>query len=598
MNKLVVVISPLIALMQDQVLSLQNKGIKACYFGSQQKDKTLQMADHNVIYITPEFYKRGRGKEYLDEVRHKVILFAVDEAHILEQWGNDFRQDYKVLKKFRDYYPNIPIIALTATAPKHLENIIISSLKLRNYHYTKTALDRPNLQFIIRHKTNSYISQVLPLLLEVDTGSAIVYCLSRIETEEMSKAFNRFGIKTRPYNAGLPRDFRQSVVNDFRNNKLRFVICTIAFGMGIDKPDVRLLVHYGVPKSLEAYYQEVGRAGRDGKPSKCVLFHCDEDFMTVSNFIEDKKPGVTEESREQQRNLLRRVAQFLESTQCRRIEILNYLGTTQDELAKLTIREDCCDNCKQDWFHKIPPHLKYEGLNSDGTCDLTYEARTLFNAVNGKLSLPEVIKVLLGKLPTRETFKWFNLSLFGKGAKWPHDFWFSLVYLFTRKKFIRSDGNALFLKKKVRKFLSSNKKMLLYPTLDMLEFMKDDKVEFFWDNNEIKCRPKGSGLQVFSQDDDDHKYDAALLEVTNLIEEMDRLNRFNAIEQENKLNPGKPPAKLSDTNRTDNRYYLDNDDFELMEGHNSNKRNNTDAQGNQAAKRFKIVPKKLKVPEL
>lgn len=524
MKKLAIVISPLVALMQDQVYSLQNKGIKACFFGCHQKDKTLEMADHNIVYITPEYYYYGRGKEELAEVRDKIMLFAIDEAHVLEQWGNDFRPAYRKMSELREDYPNIPIIALTATAPKYLQDMITSSLGLQDFHYTKTALDRPNLEFEVRGKTDQYKIELLPLLRNVKEGSAIVYCLSRKLTERISSFLNDVGIASKPYHAKLPAEFRKQVVKEFRSNKLKIVICTIAFGMGIDKPDVRLVVHYGVSKSLEAYYQEAGRAGRDGKPSKCVLFHCASDFWMLSLFIEDKRKKIPEHQRQQQRDLLARVDEFTRSDHCRRMELLNYLGTTDEELNKLTIRNKCCDNCKQDLMFRIPPKLQYCDVNEDGKSDFTRDAKNLFVTVHKMLLRKEIVSLLLGTIPTREIFRYCKLESLGLGRNKPEGYWNALMSMLIQQKFLRVVSNTLRLDKKAVKFLGSlGGKILLQPSLQIVNFMEKIKdVEFFWKAGAIESRPKKEQIisqlnSFFDGENEDMDVDA-LLEVCAAVE--------------------------------------------------------------------------------
>lgn len=260
LNKLTVVISPLIALMQDQVLALKNRGIRACYFGSQQPDKTLKMMEHNVVYVTPEYIFRSSGKKQIQEAMRKVLMIAVDEVHVLDQWA-DFRPDYRRLSELKELFPGVPIVALTATATTYVQKNITNTLKLENCVYLRTKLDRPNLSYEVHSKWGSGIEEVLPLLRQVQEGSAIVYCMSRKFTEELAESLQKCGINCQPYHAELKDDFRHQVVKDFRNNLINVVICTIAFGMGIDKPDVRLVIHYGLAKSIEAYSQESGRAG-------------------------------------------------------------------------------------------------------------------------------------------------------------------------------------------------------------------------------------------------------------------------------------------------------------------------------------------------
>lgn len=506
LKKLVVVISPLIALMQDQVFSLQKKGIKACFFGSQQMDKTLRMIDHDIVYITPEFYTLGSGKSALFAVKDKIALFAIDEAHVLDQWGNDFRPSYKKLFELRQNYPSVPIIALTATAPKYVETMIISSLRLRpNYHFVKTALDRPNLEFIIQRKRFNYAVQILPYLKQVTEGSAIVYCLTRNLTVEIAKHFTSQGIPCKPYHAGLPALERKELVNDFRNNKVKFVICTIAFGMGIDKSDVRLVLHYGLPKSLEAYYQEAGRAGRDGKPSKCVLLHNNDDQLTILSLLNDPKKEIAEEHRKQQRELLQRVVAFAESKQCRRLEVLNYLGTTDEELEKITIRDNCCDNCRHDLIYKVPTHLRYQDISEDGYYDFTNDSRLFLNVVSGKTSGREVVENLIGELPTQQTYNRCNLEFLNIGKHKSREWWMNLLSLLITYRYIdyADNSNVLRLNYKSKKLLRyMTKSLRMIPSSAMLTYLvKKEDVEFFWEKNTkvISHRPKARQTTI-SQD--------------------------------------------------------------------------------------------------
>jgi werner syndrome ATP-dependent helicase len=552
LDKLVVVISPLCALMLDQVISLKDKGIKACFFGSQQPDKSLRMVGHNVVFITPEFFVYGSGKSLIAEARHKIIFFAIDEAHVIDQWG-DFRVAYRHLGDIKDCYPNIPIVCLTATAPQYVENIITKSLKLRNFHRVKTALDRPNLEFTLKHKSHfmdnygrmpdmleemfpeisankdTSMRDVYPLLKNLTEGSAIVYCLTQKMTEFLSKRFNDCGLETRPYHSKLKSDFKDEVVKDFKSNKLKIVICTIAFGMGIDKPDVRLVIHYGVPKSLEAYYQEAGRAGRDGNPSKCILFYDEDDYGVLNILIGEKRKDSVEESyRQQQIKLLARVRQFISGKQCRRLEVLNYLGTTPNELEKITIREDCCDNCKFAFNNQVPPEMKYDDVNHDGTYDFTQDARIALTAIDKKLLRVEVTNLIVGELPTARNFRSYKLKVFGIGREKSKDWWNAIISLLVNFQFIELVGNTLRLNKKAKRFLRfQGTKMILPPNRSLLTFMKKkENVEFYWENGNIKSRPK----RLFESS---QKSSAVLSEDAELDEDDDFVNEIfdDAVQQ-------------------------------------------------------------------
>lgn len=537
MNKLTVVISPLIALMQDQVLSLKKKGIKACFYGSQQPDKTLRMLDHNIVYITPEFYF-GHGKMKVSYARSKILMFAVDEAHIVDQW-KDFRKDYGKLGDIRDSFPSIPIIALTATAPQYVEDIFTRTLKLTNFLYMKTALDRPNLEFLVQRKIESMVD-IPRLLHSVTEGSTIIYCLTRDTAEKMSDKLNDLGFYSRPYHAGLNSMFRAQVVQDFRNDELKCVVCTIAFGMGIDKPDVRLVIHYGVSKSMEAYYQEAGRAGRDGKPSKCILFHTEDDFLTHQALIENTKNNTSVEERTQQLRLLGRMRDFLKSKQCRRIEMLNYLGTTDDELKKLSIRLNCCDNCKRVYEREIPPQLKYHGLDADGKLDFSTEARIFLTAVHKKLIRHQIVRFIMGEMPTERNYRWCKLQAFGMGRNKDIEWWDALASSLVQYQFVNTVGNTFRLSEKSKKFLRfKGTKLMLKPWLSILNTMEKKKnVEFYWQGEEILSRPvtRRNSIDIddiFDDDLNDDEIIAACDEAERSLKaEMDEKNESESEDDE------------------------------------------------------------------
>lgn len=501
LDKLTVVVSPLIALMQDQVLSLTKKGIKACFFGSQQLDKTLRMVNQNVVYITPEFYVMSYlCKVLLEEAKYKIIMFAVDEAHVLDQWGNSFRPDYLAISKLRTDFPSVPMIALTATAPEYVKDNIVDVLRLKDYYFVKTALDRPNLEFLVKRKGNGPMHDLLPHLRAVKTGSAIVYVLSRKLAEEISESLNRSGIVSQPYHSTIKREIKSKIVEDFRDGSLRFIVCTIAFGMGVDKADVRLVLHYGLPKSVEAYYQEAGRAGRDGKPSKCILFWDEGDFETHEGFISGifdggsrKKVEKTDEQKEIERALLRRMANFVQSNSCRRLHMLMYLGTTDEELQKITIRNNCCDNCLMHLFYNVPLQLQYQHLDDNGKCNFTQESKKVFKALNKKLMRSEIVDVLTGVPPSRQTFRYFNMEAFGVGSNQCKEWWLSLIGMLISNLFLEVVGNTLRLSPQGQNYIKKGLTIKMTPSSQMLEYMaKREDIELYWESENFRVRPTKS----------------------------------------------------------------------------------------------------------
>ncbi|MCH7606710.1 MAG: DNA helicase RecQ [Chloroflexi bacterium] len=336
-----VVVSPLIALMKDQVDSLSANGIEAAFINSTlsfQKIDRVQVQAKNgslkILYLAPERLALAGFRDFLRTL--DISLFAIDEAHCISEWGHDFRPDYRNLKTLRRDFPKVPIIALTATATEKVRQDIIAQLDLSNAETFSSGLNRPNLTYRVRPKRKGF-EALLNLLSQHQNESVIIYRFSRRDTEEMAADLSARGFKALPYHAGLDRPMRQRTQERFIRDDVPIIVATIAFGMGIDKPDIRLVVHYDLPKSLEGYYQETGRAGRDGLPSECVLFYSYGDKIKQDYFI-----GQIEdpEERENAERKLSQLIQFCETRTCRRKRLLEYFGETYKE-------GDCggCDIC-------------------------------------------------------------------------------------------------------------------------------------------------------------------------------------------------------------------------------------------------------------
>ena len=341
LDGLTLVVSPLIALMKDQVDALRANGIAAAFVNStvppREARETLaeaRVGRLKILYIAPERLAVPGFSDFLRSVR--VSQIAIDEAHCISEWGHDFRPDYRNLRILRERFPDTPVMALTATATAQVRDDIVEQLAIPNARRFVASFDRRNLTYTVRPKRRAF-EALLELLRQHSDGSAIVYCLSRQNTEDLAADLSDEGIQALPYHAGLEPAVRRTTQDRFIRDEVRVVTATIAFGMGIDKPDVRLIVHYHLPKTLEGYYQETGRAGRDDLPSTCVLFYGASDRHALTGFIEQIE-DETERARAWEK--LRQMVRYSELQTCRRVFLLDYFGESYD-------RPSCdgCDMC-------------------------------------------------------------------------------------------------------------------------------------------------------------------------------------------------------------------------------------------------------------
>src|SRR5438309_3651418 len=350
---LTIVVSPLISLMKDQVDALQSSGIAATFLNSAldrheavERLRGLNRGQYRMLYLAPE---RLMLDGFLERALNwNITQIAIDEAHCISEWGHDFRPEYRELKKLRRHLPGVPLMALTATATERVRIDIVKQLGLHEARCYVASFNRPNLTYRVIAKSSPY-EQVLALIRQRPNESGIVYCASRKTADALAKKLNADGIKAKPYHAGLETKERTKHQELFLRDDARVITATIAFGMGINKPNVRFVIHHDLPKNIESYYQETGRAGRDGLPSECVLLFSASDVVKQRRFIEEKSEREQRIAREQ----LRKMVHYAETRECRRATLLKYFGeewpanstTTGDNGPPLQPSCDGCDNC-------------------------------------------------------------------------------------------------------------------------------------------------------------------------------------------------------------------------------------------------------------
>ncbi|KAI5952960.1 SGS1 [Candida margitis] len=348
-----VVISPLISLMQDQVQHLIHKNIKAGMISSKANSDdnkhTLNLFREgflDIVYLSPEKANKSTmiqkiiGRLY---ERQQLARVVIDEAHCLSSWGHDFRPDYKGMSFFKERFPAVPLMALTATANEKVRMDIVHHLKMDAPVYLKQSFNRTNLFYEIKWKSGNYLESMKDYILSrYKNKCGIIYCHSKQSCEQTSAKLNSFGLKTSFYHAGMTPEDRFKIQTNWQKNKIQLICATIAFGMGIDKPDVRFVIHLFIPRSLEGYYQETGRAGRDGKPSECIMYYCYKDARSLQNMIH-RDADLSDEGKENHLAKLRQVVQYCENTtDCRRKQVLHYFN---ESFNPVNCKKQC-DNCK------------------------------------------------------------------------------------------------------------------------------------------------------------------------------------------------------------------------------------------------------------
>ena len=466
-NKCVVVISPLIALMYEQSNEMINKNIPVAVFNSEasskkkdEEKKEIINGTNKLIFMTPEYFIKSES--FLKSIEDSLLMVCIDEAHAVSTWGLDFRPSYTKLGVIRDWLPNIPILTLTATASTKVRQDIKNILNLNNPELIIGNFDRPNLLIRVESRDDDIMERIDFLLNKYLNEYIIIYCKTREETDILAGKINKLKIKCKSYHAGMSDKDRTEVQQQFITGELKCIIATIAFGMGINIPNVRLVIHYNCPKNIESYYQEIGRAGRDGQPSECVLFFSAKDFRVNRYFLQSIENPIYKVYQEDQ---IRQIEKYTYSNQCRRKIILENFGQKIESCIS-------CDNC-------LKSNKKIVSENVIDYTPMIYLFLSVLYKLNDKFGSTMIINVLLGKTSKVKNYM-CEYYEYGCGISFGNIDWWKQLFInlkndelvqenqVTRSFFtttsLTSKGNNYF--KKLNKLYPNYKDLLIGQTND------------------------------------------------------------------------------------------------------------------------------------
>ena len=488
---LTVVVSPLIALMHDQVSSLASNGIEAVFLNSsleweEYKSCVARVLSGKVkiVYVSPEGLATQKIQTLLHNENLHIKCFTIDEAHCISEWGHDFRPDYLAIASVRRQFPQAVCLALTATATKHVRDDIVNNLQMKNPDILLASFNRPNIFLEVRPKRDSYV-QIVSFLKEHLEDSGIIYCFSRKQVDQLADLLSNDGFSVLPYHAGLDDSTREKNQTAFIRDKVQIMVATVAFGMGIDKPNVRFVIHYDLPKSLEQYYQEIGRAGRDGLPSTALLLYSSADIHKIRYFFADSADV------EKSEKLLQSMVDYASARHCRRQKLLAYFGEFYTPESSSAENKCCCDICSTGQIQET---------------DVTIPVQKFLSCIyrlNQRFGTLYVIDVLLGSRQKRIMDNGHNmLSTWGIGTELSREDWFELASILTERNYIEKsmEYNILSVTAKGRELLATREKVFL-PVVFTGRGAKKSEASAKKSKPEFALHKKGSAFEAISDTD-------------------------------------------------------------------------------------------------